>query len=98
MFAAGGVSPVSGRRLIKRETAHIVVGLISSCGLYNGAGEFAVRVGLPGKSGVSGGILAVVPGRMGIGVFSPALDAKGNSLAGMKALELLSDRLNLRGF
>ena len=98
MFASGGVSPVSGRRLIKRETAHIVVGLMSTCGLYNGSGEFAVRVGLPGKSGVSGGILAVVPGRMGIGVFSPALDAKGNSLAGMKALELLSDRLNLRGF
>jgi len=52
----------------------------------------------PGKSGVSGGILAVVPGRMGIGVFSPTLDAKGNSLAGMKALELLSERLNLRGY
>ena len=98
MFASGGVSPVSGRLLIKRETAHIVVGLMSTCGLYNGSGEFAVRVGLPGKSGVSGGILAVVPGRMGIGVFSPALDAKGNSLAGMKALELLSDRLNLRSF
>ena len=98
MFASGGLSPVSGRRLIKRETVFTVTGLMSTCGLYNGSGEFAVRVGLPGKSGVSGGILAVVPGRMGIGVFSPALDAKGNSLAGMKALELLSDRLNLRGF
>lgn len=98
MFASGGISPVSGRRLLKRETVYTVVGLMSACGLYNGSGEFAVRVGVPGKSGVSGGILAVVPGRMGIGVFSPTLDAKGNSLAGMKALELLSERLNLRGY
>lgn len=98
MLASGGVSQATGRRLVKRETVHTVTGLMSACGLYNGSGEFAVRVGLPGKSGVSGGILAVVPGRMGIGVFSPALDAKGNSLAGMRALELLSERLNLRGF
>ncbi len=98
MLASGGASPVSGRRLVKRETVYTVTGLMSACGLYNGSGEFAVRVGLPGKSGVSGGILAVAPGRMGIGVFSPALDAKGNSLAGVRALELISERLNLRGF
>ena len=69
---------------------------MSTCGLYNGSGEFAVRVGIPGKSGVSGGILAVSPGKMGIGVFSPPLDAKGNSVAGLQALELLSEKLDLR--
>ena len=97
MIADGGLSPVSGERILSKETVYILLGLMSSCGLYNESGEFAVRVGVPGKSGVSGGILAAVPGRMGIGVFSPALNAKGNSIAGMKALEMLSDKLNLRG-
>lgn len=97
MIAAGGVSVVSGNRLMRKETVYTILGLMSTCGLYNGSGEFAVRVGLPGKSGVSGGIMAVVPGIMGIGVFSPALDDKGNSVAGIKALELLSGRLDLRG-
>lgn len=97
VIASGGVLPNGGKRLVSRDTVYILLGLMSSCGLYNESGEFAVRVGVPGKSGVSGGILAAVPGRMGLGVFSPALDAKGNSIAGMKALELLSDRLDLRG-
>lgn len=98
MIAAGGVAVHSGERVIQKETVFTLMGLMSTCGLYNGSGEFAVRVGLPGKSGVSGGILVAVPGRMGIGVFSPALDAKGNSVAGIKALELLSEKLDLRGF
>ena len=98
MFASGGLSPVSGRRLIKRETVYTVTGLMSACGLYNGSGEFAVRVGVPGKKRRLRRNSRRRAGRMGIGVFSPALDAKGNSLAGMKALELLSDKLNLRGF
>ena len=97
MIASGGTSVVSGEKLIANETVYTLLGLMSSCGLYNESGEFAVRVGLPGKSGVSGGILAVVPGRMGIGVFSPALNAKGNSVAGIRALELLSEKLDLRG-
>lgn len=86
-----------GKRILKKETVYILLGLMSSCGLYNGSGEFAVRVGLSGKSGVSGGILAAAPGCMGIGVYSPELDDKGNSVAGVAAMEKLSDTLNLRG-
>jgi len=96
MLASGGISPLTGRRVLKKKTVFAVLGLMSTCGLYNGSGEFAVRVGIPGKSGVSGGILAVSPGKMGIGVFSPPLDAKGNSVAGLQALELLSEKLDLR--
>lgn len=67
--------------------------LLATCGLYDGAGEFAFRVGMPGKSGVGGGIVAVIPGEMSIAVWSPELDKSGNSLAGTAALELLSTEL-----
>ncbi|OOE76444.1 glutaminase B [Salinivibrio sp. ML290] len=67
--------------------------LLATCGLYDGAGEFAYRVGMPGKSGVGGGIIAIVPGEMSIAVWSPELDPSGNSLAGTAALELLSARI-----
>ena len=69
-----------------------------TCGMYDGSGEFALNVGFPANSGVGGGIMGVVPQRMGIGVYSPALDRKGNSLAGVKALELLSQQKNLSVF
>ena len=68
---------------------------MSSCGMYNRAGEFAWRVGVPAKSGSSGCIMAAVPQRMGIGTFSPLLDETGNSVCGMKALEYLSRELKL---
>lgn len=96
VLSFGGLA-ADGRRILKKETVYILLGLMSSCGLYNGSGEFAVRVGLSGKSGVSGGILAAAPGYMGIGVYAPALDDKGNSVAGVAALEKLSDILDLRG-
>ncbi len=67
--------------------------LLATCGLYDGAGEFAYRVGMPGKSGVGGGIVAIVPGEMSITVWSPELDPSGNSLAGTAALELLAERI-----
>lgn len=95
--ANGGVNPLTGKRVISLETSYALLGLMTVCGLYNESGTFAVQVGLPAKSGVSGGILCAVPGRMGICVYSPPLDASGNSAAGIKALSWFSNELKLRG-
>lgn len=97
-IANGGISPLTSQRLVDREIIKIVKTFMMTCGMYNYSGEFAVRVGIPAKSGVSGGIMAVVPGRMGIGVIGPALDEKGNSIAGIRLLEDLSQELNLSIF
>jgi glutaminase len=83
----GRLGPVLSPSAAKR-----VGSIMLTCGMYDAAGEFAYRVGLPGKSGVGGGILVIVPGECAICVWSPRLDAKGNSLAGTAALADLSDR------
>lgn len=98
VLAEHGLDPVTGERLIPVEYVRYVNAVLTICGMYDGSGEFALNVGVPAKSGVGGGILAVVPGRMGIGMYSPALDKKGNSVAGIKALEKLSRRLELSIF
>ena len=98
VLANGGRHPVTGVRLMDKYAVQIVKTIMLTCGMYDGSGEFAVRVGLPSKSGVGGGILAVVEKRMGIGIYGPALDEKGNSIAGGHMLEYLSKELNLHMF
>ena len=98
VLANGGVNKSTGERLFKKEYARYVNAILMTCGMYDGSGEFAVTVGIPAKSGVGGGIMAVVPNRVGIGIYSPALDNKGNSVAGIKALEILSKELELSIF
>ncbi len=93
-----GINPKTGEQLFETKYAKYVNAVLMTCGMYDGSGEFAISVGVPAKSGVGGGIMAVVPSRMGIGIYSPALDKKGNSFAGIKALELLSKKLKLSIF
>ena len=92
-LANQGCCPVSGERVLSARQTQQVNAIMATSGLYDEAGNFAYRVGLPGKSGVGGGIVAVVPGRFSVCVWSPELNAAGNSLAGMAALELLSERI-----
>ena len=98
VFANGGVDVKTGQRLFSKENARYVNAILMTCGMYDGSGEFALNVGVPAKSGVGGGIMAIVPGKVGIGIYSPALNRKGNSLAGIKALELLSHKWDLSIF
>ncbi len=98
VFANRGRRPVSEERVFSGRYAHYVNAILMTCGMYNGAGDFAIKVGLPAKSGVGGGIMAVSPTRMGIGIYSPGLDDKGNSLAGIHVLEDLSRKLYLSVF
>jgi glutaminase len=95
VLACDGASHNNGEQLLDIKTARTVKAVMSTCGLYDGSGEFAVDVGMPGKSGVGGGILAVSPRKLGVGVMGPALDRKGNSIGGWKLLESLSEELEL---
>jgi glutaminase len=97
-LANGGVNPVTNERAIDERYVQDVVSVMLTCGMYDASGEWAYRVGMPAKSGVGGGILAVVPGKLGIGTFSPPLDAKGNSTRGIKVCEDLSNDFGLHLF
>lgn len=91
-LAANGRNPRTGFNVVSARRARRINALMMTCGHYDGAGDFAFRVGLPGKSGVGGGILVIVPHRAVVAVWSPGLDANGNSLLGTAALELLVQR------
>jgi glutaminase len=89
-LANGGTVPWSQERVLDRSSAKRLSALMLTCGTYDAVGDFVYRVGLPAKSGVGGGIVAVLPGVMGICVWSPGLDRSGNSIAGTQALEWLT--------
>ncbi|MGI9161380.1 MAG: glutaminase A [Mycobacterium sp.] len=94
-LARGGVNPQTGRRVADSKVVQRTLSVMVTCGMYNGAGDWVSAVGMPAKSGVGGGILAVLPGQLGIGVYSPLLDGRGNSLRGVLVCRALSDRLGL---
>lgn len=94
-LANAGTNPVTGDEVFGPETVSRVLSVMSSCGMYDDAGEWMVRVGLPAKSGVGGGIVAVLPGELAVATFSPALDRHGNSVRGVLACERLSQDLDL---
>ena len=93
-LANAGVNPKNDKRILSTRKTKRMNSLMLTCGLYDAVGDFAYRVGLPGKSGVGGGIVAVVPGELSIAVWSPSLNKNGNSLAGTKALELFTTYAN----
>jgi glutaminase len=97
-LANGGVNPLTGQRAIDAEYVKDVLSIMYSCGMYDYSGEWSFRVGLPAKSGVGGGIVAVVPGKFAISTYSPLLDAKGNSVRGVKVFQELSQRYGLHAF
>ena len=90
----GGVHPDTDARIVSAERARRINALMLTCGHYDGSGEFAFRVGIPGKSGVGGGILAVVPDKASIAVWSPGLNDRGNSMLGSLALERLAQAMS----
>ncbi len=94
-LANRGVNPVTGKQAIRGEYVESILSVMGSCGMYDFAGEWIYNIGMPAKSGVSGGVIAVLPGQLGIGVFSPPLDAHGNSVRGIRVCDELSRRLDL---
>src|SRR6478609_7933026 len=94
-LANRGINPLTGKRALREEHVARVLSVMSTCGMYDYAGEWAFRVGLPAKSGVSGAVVAVLPGEFGLAVFSPPLDEHGNSVRGIAFAEELSARFSI---
>ncbi|OUZ08872.1 glutaminase A [Aeromicrobium sp. PE09-221] len=94
-LAFGGRNPATGEQALAPEVTRDVVAVMSSCGMYDASGRWTLRVGLPAKSGVAGGVIAVDPSEFGVAAFSPRLDRFGNSVRGVRALEEISRRFGL---
>lgn len=97
-LANRGINPITGARALSESHVPRVLSVMTTCGMYDYAGEWLYRVGMPAKSGVSGGVLAVLPGQFGLGVFSPRLDEHGNSVRGIAFCEAVSQRFGLHLF
>jgi glutaminase len=97
-LANNGVSPITGVVALKPKYVDKVLSVMSTCGMYDYSGNWVFSVGMPAKSGVGGGIMAVLPGQFGLGVFSPRLDVKGNSFRGIKVCEAVSSDFELHTF
>lgn len=97
-LADGGVNPLTGKRVVDADICRFALAVMATAGLYETSGDWLYQVGLPGKSGIGGGIVTVAPGKCGFGAFSPRLDASGNSVRGQLAAQYLSDRLGLSLF
>ncbi|QIR35383.1 glutaminase A [Tolypothrix sp. PCC 7910] len=97
-LANKGINPITHEQAVKSCYIKDILSVMYTCGMYNFAGEWAYKIGIPAKSGICGGILAVVPNQMGIAVFSPPLDVRGNSVRGVKVCEELSQQLGLHLF
>src|SRR5262250_251035 len=97
-LANQGINPVTGKQAIRGEYVESVLSVMGSCGMYDYAGEWIYKIGMPAKSGVAGGIIAVLPGQLGIGIFSPRLDSRGNSVRGIRVCQDLARHLDLHVF
>lgn len=94
-LASGGVQPLTGKRVLEPAVARQVQSVMASAGMYNAAGRWMAQVGIPAKSGVSGGVLGALPGQLGLSAFSPKLDEQGNSVRGVRVFQRLSEDMGL---
>ena len=94
-LAFGGFNPTTRERVVEEAVARDVLSIMASCGMYDFSGEWLLRVGLPAKSGVSGGLISVAPSQFGVAAFSPRLDVHGNSVRAVAVVELLAERLGM---
>ncbi|MCY1557527.1 Glutaminase 1 [compost metagenome] len=94
-LAHGGVNPLTKEQVVKPDVCHYALAVMLTAGLYETSGDWLYEIGLPGKSGIGGGIVTVSPGKGGLGTFAPPLDEAGNSVRGQLAAQFLSQRLGL---
>lgn len=97
-LANGGIQPITGKKVFGYDTTRDILSLMFTCGMYDSSGNWAFNVGLPAKSGISGGLIAVAPGKMGIAAYSPLIDDRGHSVRGMKVIKELAKKFDLNIF